>query len=383
MRHSAFSRQIPAALFILALCLILPASPIAQTASDTAGVDETEGEKSGGRVLISIDEDGISVEGSANIKTDEVRDADDWVEIQDWRGDYKEKGLDIVKFAESVFVGKDELVRGELVVFGGNAVIEGKVIGNVVVIGGDIRARSGAHIKGDVVVVGGELDEDEDVIINGERVIVRHFIPVEGLMSVFKPGGGLLKLVFIPMLFVQLVLAFLVVLFLRGRLLTGQEHLSSNYLKSFGIGLLSAFIGLFALILVVTLLFITFIGILLAPVVIMSCIAIFIISWTIFVYSLGKLVAEKLQIHSDNAFLFVLIGAVLINLPTFISFVAGLTGAPALAPIAWAFTGLGWLVKGFAYLSGFGALILSRFGSRPLVRGVTPAPTAPQATGAA
>jgi hypothetical protein len=52
-----------------------------------------------------------------------------------------------------------------------------------------------------------------------------------------------------------------------------------------------------------------------------------------------------------------------------------------LAPLSFAFAVLGWFVKGFAYLAGFGALIMSRFGARPLVAGaetLPPPPPAPQ-----
>ena len=107
--------------------------------------------------LISIDESGISIEGRASVSSQEDPEEDEgWVEVYDQRRKYREKGLDIVKFGESVFVAKDELVRGDLVIFGGNAMIEGRVGGNVVVIGGNIRARSGAVIKGDAEITASE-----------------------------------------------------------------------------------------------------------------------------------------------------------------------------------------------------------------------------------
>ena len=40
------------------------------------------------------------------------------------------------------------MVRGDLVVFGGNAIVEGRVTGNVFVIGGNIRAEI---IRGDLL----------------------------------------------------------------------------------------------------------------------------------------------------------------------------------------------------------------------------------------
>ena len=256
---------------------------------------------------------------------------------------------------------------------------KGQGLYNVVVIGGNIRARSGSVVKGDAVVIGGMLDEDDDAIITGERVTINDFFPVNSLWML-GPEGRVFKFVFMPIrLFVQLVLAFLVLLFLRDRIFRSEEHLSANYLKNFGIGLLSAFIAVFGLIVISVLLLITIIGIPLAILLWISCGGILIFSWTVFSFSLGRLVAKRLQIQSDSAFLMVFIGAVVINLPSVIAWGLGLGIPGLLAPLAMAFSVLGWFVKGFAYLAGFGALIVSRFGARPLAEGAETIPPPPPA----
>lgn len=365
MRRSVFKRILPGALLAVGLCILVAVdAAVAQKAArpDTSDASGKTSEEPSGRVKISIDESGISIEGRANVDETQVPDSEDtWVEVHDERGKLKQKGLDIVKFGESVFVAKDELVRGDLVVFGGNAIVEGKVIGNVVVIGGDIRARSGSEIKGDAVVIGGSLDEDSDVIINGERVMFHKLFPLRKMWW-WGPHTHWIKALFFPIaLFVQLVLAFLVLLFLRDRIFRADEHLSGNFLKNFGIGLLSAFVGIFGIIIVTVALLITIIGIPLAILLIVSCIGVLIFAWTIFVYSLGRLVAEKLHIKSDSPFLLVFIGAVTLNIPSFVAFGFGF----AFTPLALVFSVFAWSVKGFAYVCGIGALVLSRFGARP------------------
>lgn len=282
-----------------------------------------------------------------------------------------------------MFVAKEELVRGDLVVFGANAVIEGRVSGNVVVIGGDIRARSGAMVKGDAVVIGGVLDEDEDVIIKGERVTINSFMPGDFIWPNFG-SSGVFKVVFFPVkLFIQLILAFLVLLFLRDRISRSDEHLSDNFLKSFGVGLLAAVVGIFGLIIVVLTLLITIIGIPLAILLLISCGGVLVFAWTIFAFSVGRLVAKRMQIQTDNAFLYVFIGAVVINLPSIIAWGLNMTFVSFFSPLAMTIGVVGWFVKGFAYLAGFGALILSRFGSRPLTNSLEAAPPAPPAPGLA
>jgi len=385
MHRFAFSRWLLGVAVSLIVPFLLPTTAATQdTGADSVAVDSvivTEGEeKTGGRVKISIDESGISIEGHVNVSSsEESEEGEEWVEVYDERRKYREKGLDIVKFGESVFVAKDEFVRGDLVVFGGNAMIEGRVGGNVVVIGGNIRARSGSVIKGDAVVIGGMLDEDDDIVIAGERVVINDFFPVNSLWM-FSPEGRVFKFVFMLVgLFVQLVLAYLVLLFLRVRILKSEEHLSANYLKNFGVGVLSAIIAFFGLIVLSVLLAITIIGIPLAVLLWISCAGILIFAWTVFALSLGRLVAKRLQIQSDSVFLMVLIGAVVINLPSVIALGLGFGIPGLLAPLSLSFTVLGLFIAGFAHLAGIGALILSRFGSRPLVAGAESPPPAPPA----
>jgi hypothetical protein len=381
MPRSDLSRTLSCVVAVLILVLIpLHIAHAQAEEADTLDSDES----TSGKVRISIDESGISIEGRANVSTEESdEEGEEWVEVYDGRHKYKEKGLDIVKFGKSVFVAKEELVRGDLVVFGANAIIEGRVSGNVIVIGGDIRARSGAMIKGDAVVIGGTLDEDEDVIIKGERVTINNFIPGDFILPNFG-DSGIFKAVFFPVkLFIQLVLAFLVLLFLRDRISRSEGHLSDNFLKSFGVGLLAAFVGIFGLIIVSLTLLITIIGIPLAILLWISCAGVLIFAWTIFAYSVGRLVAKRIQIRSDNAFLFVFIGAMVINLPSMIAWGLNMTFVSFFSPLAMTVGVIGWFVKGFAYLAGFGALILSRFGSRPLANGLEIAPPAPPTPGLA
>jgi hypothetical protein len=154
------------------------------------------------------------------------------------------EGDAIVKVAESVFIPADETVAGDVVVFGGNAIIEGKVAGSVVVMGGEIRARRGAEIKGDVVAIGGTIVEDEEVIIRGERVQVggvateigdRLHVGVRAIRAFASLG----------IFFVALVLFFITMLFLRGKIERVGTHISTAMFKCFGVGVLSAVVGLF------------------------------------------------------------------------------------------------------------------------------------------
>jgi len=162
--------------------------------------------------------------------------------------------------------------------------------------------------------------------------------------------------------FVSVILSFLILLFLRSRVVRSQEHVSVGVFKSFGAGFLVAFIGLFVVLFLTIVLLITLIGIPLAFVLIVSCVAIFIIADTVFVYALGAKVNEKLSINTQNPFGIVLMGMAVLYLPALLGF--GFSLLPFGGPIGAMFKFFGWVLGFFAFLTGLGALFLSRFGTR-------------------
>jgi hypothetical protein len=66
---------------------------------------------------------------------------------------------------------------------------------------------------------------------------------------------------------------------------------------------------------------------------------------------------------STSPFLAVVVGAVALAIPDLIAF--GLSSTH-LIPLYLAFKVFGVLIRVFAYLAGLGALVLGRFGSRPI-----------------
>ena len=77
---------------------------------------------------------------------------------------------EIVRFGADVTVGPGEIVD-EVVVFGGNATIEGEATGDVVVFGSAVLADT-ARIRGDLVVFGGSLEVAADAVVDGDLVSI-------------------------------------------------------------------------------------------------------------------------------------------------------------------------------------------------------------------
>ena len=353
-----------------------------ESVADSTTESQAASVESKSRLSIKIDSDGIRIEGDTDgydldtLGADE-RDYDDFTRAAERV--FREQGTDIVKFGEDVFIAADELVRGDIVVFGGEVVIEGKVVGNVVVMAGNADVRSGAEISGDVVVLGGVLDEEPESLIHGERVEFAEFaFPAAAFSTALGSHVRVFEFFFVPIkFFISIILSFLIILFLKERVIRTKEHVTDSVLKSFGTGFLVVFLGLFVVTMLTIVLLITLIGIPLAIVLIISCVAVFIISYTVAAYALGIKVNEKLKIDSANPFAIVLIGTAVLYLPALIGY--GVSLWPLGGGMGAVFKIAGALISLFAYLVGIGALFLSRFGSRPT--NPEPVPAVADATG--
>jgi len=281
-------------------------------------------------------------------------------DFNDDRGDY---GEDIVKVGESVFVASDEVVAGDIVVFGGNAIIEGTVAGSVVVLGGEIRARRGAEIRGDIVAIGGTIEEDEEVVIRGEKIIIGGVAGTIG--DYLNMSTRWVRTVLSGVtIFVALVLFFITILFLRTRVEQASDHIAAGLLRCFGVGVLTSIGGLFALLMVMIPLIIFVIGIPLAAILAISCVGVYVIACATFVYSTGRLFADRAGVGA-GVFGRLILGLAILCIPELIAFVLDAIGKGTM-PL-WVtmkvLSGLVWL---FAYIVGLGAIVVSRFGSRPV-----------------
>jgi len=372
MRRCSPSKLRTAALVVLWLFAVFGVVPagFARPQNDSTAVEEDRDKRQEGSVNIKIDESGIRIEGSVSDDAD-TASADRRIIFDSRSGTtrarrYHEKGTDIVKFGEDVYVKGDELVRGDIVVFGGDVEVAGKVVGNVVVMSGNADVLSGAEINGDVVVLGGTLEEEAEVLIHGERVMFKDFsLPVQGFSQFFGSHARFFGFFFVPLqFFVSVVLSFLIILFLRDRVVKMQDHVQHGFLKSFGAGFLVVFVGTFVVCFLTIILLITLIGIPLAFVLVVSCLALFIIARTVFVYALGFKVNEKLKIQTANPFAIVLVGTAVLYVPALLGY--GISVLPFGGPFGALLKLLGVMISIFAYLVGLGALFMSRFGSRSL-----------------
>jgi hypothetical protein len=81
-------------------------------------------------------------------------------------------GGDRFRFGGSVVVRADEVVDGDVVALGGSVTVDGRVRGDAVAIGGSLKLGPNADVSGDAVTIGGTLTRDPGARVGGKVVDV-------------------------------------------------------------------------------------------------------------------------------------------------------------------------------------------------------------------
>lgn len=232
-------------------------------------------------------------------------------------------------FGETVYVAPDQVVQGDITVFGGDAVIEGEVDGDVTVYGGSIEQHPGSTITGQTHDVGGAFASA---------------VPwAAGASSAAAQNGK------ITLLLAYSALVVLVFLIFPVRVRTALDRLEHHPGISAAIGT----VALIASVPILVLLAISIIGWPLIPLEFVAYVALVLIGQG----ALGLLIGRRLYdlVHPQTTpapLAALIIGLVVLaaaeNLP-----------------------GVGWLVVGLVWLVGLGATILSFIHEAPLMSGRT------------
>jgi hypothetical protein len=270
-------------------------------------------------------------------------------------------GNDRVNVGGSVHIQPNEVVK-DAVAIGGSLNVEGIVTGDAVCVGGSLSISSTGEVYGDTVCVGGTFKIDPKAKLHGERVSIGS---IRGLDFGKLFGENVKHHRFFPFRYFFFITIFNIIYFcatvLAIVLVPDRVQLISETIyqvpgKSFATGLATVilFIPLLLFLLV------TCIGIPLIPV----AIIIAIIAWLLGYASIALLIGTRFFHSKTQTLLWIaLLGVLALVLVKYI-------------PI------IGWLLVFIFELTGFGAVILTKFGkpkkivSEPSVPSVPPiAPT--------
>ncbi|CAN5883062.1 hypothetical protein BH20GEM1_BH20GEM1_13690 [soil metagenome] len=284
--------------------------------------------------------------------------------------DFDRSTEDRVRVGASVRVREDEIIDGDVVAVFGSVRVDGTVTGDVTAVGGSVELGPNAVVEGDVVVVGGTLDRASGARIEGSveevawggagfRTYAPDFEPpfLKGI------GGLIMTVVWIVVLG---ALASLVYLLARRPVERMSYRVARSPWKAALVGLVAQLLFLPVLVLTVILLAVSIIGIPLLLVVPFALVALAIgvlVGFTAVARNVGSGAETRFGWQHDNPYIAVAVGVGLIMLVSFFASALGVAGGP-LGVFAILLGILGFVIQYAAWTVGFGALLLTRFGTR-------------------
>lgn len=295
---------------------------------------------------------------------------------------------DIVRIGGNVTVDSDEIVRGDVVVIGGSANINGEVDGEVVVVGGSARFGPQADIRRDITIVGGGLSRDERATIRGGIKEVgfgdiawrgrgewgrsADWDWMNGFYPVARLSGTLLRVTLL------ILLTTLVLFVAKTPVQQIADRVAADPVKSWFVGFLAEMLFIPVLIMTAVVLAISIIGIpllVLVPVAIVALLVVMLVGFTAVVYHIGRLLQDKVDVLRTRPYAATFTGILLIVSPVLLARLVGLTGD--LGFVVWPIAAVGFLLEYSVWTAGLGAAALVRFNRPPHVAGLTT--TAPPA----
>lgn len=265
----------------------------------------------------------------------------------------------LIIFGGSALVENQAVVEGDVVVLGGIVTIDGLVEGNVVGIGGVVNLNENAFIDGDLTTVAATLNKEPGAEVNGQVITnieapaIRLFPETLNIPTIpeFSPAFRTASYTwrvfwFILRTLLWGALAALVVVFLPKQTSETSKTIAKQPLLSGGLGLVSVIITPVVLfILLVTCIF--------SPIALIGGFA-FAVAWIFGIIAIGFEIGQRIAKAFDREWaLPVLAGIGTIGLAFIVDGIYLLV-SPA-----------GLLLRGLVGIFGLGAVLLTRFGTRP------------------
>ena len=272
---------------------------------------------------------------------------------------------DMAVFGGNLTVRQGGTINGNLTVFGGNADIAGTVRGNITSIGGNTRLRESAVVEGDISTIGGTVNRASGATVRGQQTQPGQVPPIPALPNrpaqappeprnpVLAFFGWVFRTVLVTLGLA--LLAVLAVALLPNQMRTVVETMRRNPAASAGIGGLTWVVWVAVIIvvaLVSALLIFICIGLLGIPVLFVLGLAVpvaVLFGWLSTGLWVGEGLLRGMRVQSSAPLVAAGLGTIIITL---------------IYQVVNTVPCLGWLLAWLMTLPGFGAVILTWFGTR-------------------
>ncbi len=257
---------------------------------------------------------------------------------------------DMVIFGGSASLEDGSTVNGDIVLTGGSLEVHGVVNGSIVSTGGFVHLYENAIVNGDITRIGGNLVQDSGAKVTGELItssdpgdiVPDVAVNPSNAFNFLKPIGNFFLSIFQALAFATIAI---IVALISPK---GNERMAQTITSRFGLSLGIGALGMLVVLFGSLILAVTIIGIPLVLLVLMVFFVALLYGWFGLGLELGKRVARLFKTTWSTP-ITAGVGTLLLSL-----------GAAA---IGWV-PCLGQLIVLMVTMVGFGAVVLTRFGSR-------------------
>jgi hypothetical protein len=295
------------------------------------------------------------------------------------------KRNEIVKFGGDVRVDEDEKIMGSVVVFGGSAEIAGVVTEDVVVFGGDLVLDETADVRGSAVCFGGTIERSQGAKIGDQEVSLGGFpfnitagpwIGHHGMNLMMARGIGIFA--GIVLIGLVLLLGAGIIFFFPRSIDRVTSVIGAGIIKSGLVGLLGEIMVLPVILIVSLILLVSIIGIpllfIVVPLGILGLVVALFMGYIGAGVFTGRKVGERASLQlAESSYKVMIVGLIALLSFNILAGVVGLTG-DTLWPVVALLKAAGCIVTYLAVTIGFGAVILTRFGTSSEVVPCEPQP---------
>jgi len=233
----------------------------------------------------------------------------------------KTMAYELVKFGRNVHVHEDEVVRGDIVLIGGELRVDGEIAGGAIVIGGNLHAGPQARIQGQAVAVAGRVTKAPGAEVADAVSLSVLSAPVFVRFAAMPAGeliGDVLKTLVLALLALPLCV------WLRAPVEHARAQLDTAPLRCLGLGVLALPAAAFAIVVIGFVLALTLVGVPVALVLVAIALAVTFVAFCVGAATIGARVRATLPRLPRRLVVSLMLGLVCLRLPELVADIAAL-----------------------------------------------------------